>query len=52
MRCVLNWVKSVELLISTIPSQATGHPVEGVETTGGKMGFLNNQQECPRQLYN
>lgn len=35
---------------STIPSQATDHSVEGVETTGGKMGSLNNQQELPRQL--
>lgn len=28
-------------------SQATNHFVEGVETTGGKMGSLNNQQELP-----
>jgi len=35
---------------STIPSQATDHSVEGVETTGGKMGSLNNQLERPRQL--
>lgn len=35
---------------STIPSQATDHSVEGVETTGGKKGSLNNQQERPRQL--
>jgi hypothetical protein len=30
-----------------IPSQAGGHPPEGVETTGGKMGSLNNQHERP-----
>lgn len=34
-------------IISTTSSQATNHFVEGVETTGGKMGFLNNQQELP-----
>lgn len=32
---------------STISCQATSHEVEGVETTGGKMGSLNNQLECP-----
>lgn len=32
---------------STISCQATSHEVEGVETTGGKLGSLNNQQECP-----
>ena len=31
----------------TIPSQAYSHLYEGVETTGGKMGFLNNQLERP-----
>lgn len=36
-----------ETIISTTSSQATDHSVEGVETTGGKMGFLNNQQELP-----
>lgn len=35
---------------STIPSRAVDHSTEGVETTGGKMDFLNNQQENPRQL--
>ena len=35
---------------SAIPSQATDHSVEGVETTGEKMDSLNNQLECPRQL--
>ena len=35
---------------STIPSQATDHSVEGVETTGEKKVSLNNQLECPRQL--
>ena len=32
---------------NTIPSQADDHLSEGVETTGGKKGSLNNQQECP-----
>ena len=32
---------------SAISCQATSHEVEGVETTGGKMGSLNNQLECP-----
>lgn len=32
---------------STIPSQATDHSVEGVETTGEKKDSLNNQLECP-----
>ena len=32
---------------NTIPSQADDHSSEGVETTGGKTGSLNNQQECP-----
>jgi len=32
-----------------IPSQASNHFEEGVETTGGKMGSLNNQQERPTQ---
>lgn len=36
-----------ETTISTTSSQATDHSVEGVETTGGKMDFLNNQQEPP-----
>lgn len=31
----------------TIPSRADDHSSEGVETTGGKMGSLNNQQEPP-----
>lgn len=31
----------------TIPSRADNHLSEGVETTGGKMGSLNNQQEPP-----
>lgn len=26
-----------------IPSQAKSHLLEGVETTGGKMDYLNNQ---------
>jgi hypothetical protein len=30
-----------------IPCQAISHLIEGVETTGGKMVFLNNQQERP-----
>ena len=30
-----------------IPCQASSHLDEGVETTGGKKGFLNNQQERP-----
>lgn len=30
-----------------ILSQAGGHPPEGAETTGGKMGCLNNQLERP-----
>ncbi len=29
------------------PSQACGHPHEGVETTGGKTVCLNDQQERP-----
>lgn len=32
---------------STISCQAIPHGIEGVETTGGKMGSLNNQHECP-----
>lgn len=32
---------------STISCQAVSHETEGVETTGGKMGSLNNQLECP-----
>lgn len=32
---------------SAISCQATSHEVEGVETTGGKTGSLNNQLECP-----
>lgn len=32
---------------SAISCQATSHEVEGVETTGGKLGSLNNQLECP-----
>ena len=35
---------------NTIPSRAVDHSTEGVETTGGKMDSLNNQQENPRQL--
>lgn len=31
----------------TISCQAVSHETEGVETTGGKMGSLNNQRECP-----
>jgi hypothetical protein len=30
-----------------IPCQAINHFIEGVETTGGKKGSLNNQQERP-----
>jgi len=30
-----------------IPSQVKGHPLKGVETTGEKLDFLNNQQERP-----
>lgn len=36
-----------ESILNITSSQATNHFVEGVETTGGKMGFLNNQQEPP-----
>lgn len=32
---------------NTIPSQAKDHSLEGVETTGGKKVFLNNQLEDP-----
>ena len=32
---------------ATIPSQAGDHSSEGVETTGGKLDSLNNQQEDP-----
>ena len=32
---------------STISCQAASHEAEGVETTGGKTGSLNNQLECP-----
>jgi len=34
-------------MLKTIPSQAIDHSMEGVETTGGKMGCLNNQLERP-----
>lgn len=52
MRCVLNWKNSVELLFKgTIPSRATNHFVEGVETTGEKKGSLNNQLEPPSLNY-
>lgn len=34
-----------ETIRNTTSSQATDHSVEGVETTGGKMSFLNNQHE-------
>jgi hypothetical protein len=30
-----------------IPCQAINHFIEGVETIGGKMDFLNNQLELP-----
>jgi len=30
-----------------IPSQAKSHLFEGVETTGGKTDYLNNQPERP-----
>ena len=32
---------------TTIPSQAEDHSSEGVETTGGKVDSLNDQQEDP-----
>lgn len=35
------------ILLDTIPSRASTHVDEGVETTGGKMDFLNNQLEHP-----
>lgn len=35
------------ILLDTIPSRASTHVEEGVETTGGKMDFLNNQLEHP-----
>lgn len=43
----LEWDEFGETTLSTIPSQAEGHSSEGVETTGGKMGSLNNQLERP-----
>lgn len=39
-----------ETVNNTTPSRAVDHSIEGVETTGGKKDFLNNQQENPRQL--
>ena len=35
------------ILRDTIPSLALDHSNEGVETTGGKLGSLNNQLEHP-----
>ena len=46
-KCIVkNWMncwKAKGSLPMPISSQATNHFVEGSETTGGKMGFLNNQ---------
>lgn len=39
------------ILQDTIPSRASNHFEEGVETTGGKMSFLNNQLEHPSLDY-
>lgn len=50
-----NWMNSVNTLTrktKAIPSQAKSQLLEGVETTGGRMVFLNNQHERPATLFN
>jgi hypothetical protein len=43
----MNSVKPEHVMMKAIPSQAKSHLLEGVETTGGKKDFLNNQNQRP-----
>jgi len=45
--CVIYWVNVGKILYNKIPRQAISHEIEGLETTGGKMGSLNNQIKFP-----